>query len=558
MLFHKTLFSNKLNNSKVKFYFILFFCLFYHNFVSAIDTKHCDSMIKTGVELMFQKKHVKSIELLSGAKTIATKNKWYKQLFLAQNNIANNYYMMLDYGEALEQYFESYKVSQKYLDANHTMIVLNNIAILYSKEKNYDKANENFFNAYTIAKKNKDSLKIGLYALNLGNLSNDENKLEKAHKYFLESLQYTQHPEIKTAAKIGLSLNDFLSGRITKSRLTATDLLSEIKNDKNNINNRITLTSIIAKSYLKENDLSSALKWTNIALSEKPNLESKVELQALLSNIYFGLKSYNLAFQYKDSINLSNIELNKIKNSKLFESNSVKFQIQSYKEKILEKEYKLKSERRIFYSILIVVVFGIIIIILIFRNRLIENKQKQLIAISEQKTTALKLEKEKAFNFLLVEKEKTAMLEQERLKNEITLKNQKILSKEVYQSGRNLLLEDIIKSISIIPRINENKNVINYIEALKQHMKNDDNWENYVRHFNEVNQDFIKKLIERHPDLTTTDIRYISYVYMNLDTKEIATILNITPVACRKRKERIEKRLKLSEDISLNAYLMSI
>jgi hypothetical protein len=58
--------------------------------------------------------------------------------------------------------------------------------------------------------------------------------------------------------------------------------------------------------------------------------------------------------------------------------------------------------------------------------------------------------------------------------------------------------------------------------------------------------------------LTITDIRYISYVYMNLDTKEIASMLNITPVACRKRKERIEKRLNLTEKISLNAYLLSI
>ena len=65
-------------------------------------------------------------------------------------------------------------------------------------------------------------------------------------------------------------------------------------------------------------------------------------------------------------------------------------------------------------------------------------------------------------------------------------------------------------------------------------------------------------LTTKHPDLTTTDIRYLSYVYMNLDTKEIATLLHITPVACRKRKERIEKRLEFPHDMTLNTYLLNL
>ncbi|WP_291130856.1 tetratricopeptide repeat protein [Flavobacterium sp. UBA7682] len=506
---------------------------------------------------MLKKNHVKSLELLSNARNMAEKNKWYKQLFLAQNNIGNNYYMLLDYGEALKQYLISYQIAVKHLDPQHEMIVLNNIAILYGKEKKFEKSNEYFYKAFLIAQKSNDSLKMGLYSMNLGSLANDENKLRKARNYFNDALRYTQRPEVKIPAQIGLSANDLLLGETNRARLRAIALLPKLKEEQD-IDHRISLSTIIAKTYLKENNLSAALQWTNNALAEKPDLENKMELFKHLSDIYFRLKSYDLAFQYKDSINVSNNELNRIKNGKLYESSEVKFQIQNYKEKISENEAKIKSERNIFYSIILVIVLGIIILILIFRNQLIKNKQKALIIQREQELISFKLEKEIADNALLLEKERTALLEQERLQNEIELRNQKILSRGLYQSGRNQLLQDILKSLSNIPQLSENGTVINDIRALKEHLKTEEGWDNYVRHFDDVNQGFIKKLTEKHPDLTTTDIRYISYVYMNLDTKEIATMLNITPVACRKRKERIEKRLQLPEHLSLNAYLLSI
>ncbi|MFN3754021.1 tetratricopeptide repeat protein [Flavobacterium sp.] len=506
---------------------------------------------------MLKKNHVKSLELLSNARNMAEQHKWYKQLFLAQNNIGNNYYMLLDYGEALKQYLISYQIAVKHLDLQHEMIVLNNIAILYGKEKKFEKSNEYFHKAFLMAQKSNDSLKMGMYSMNLGSLANDENKLQKARNYFNDALRYTQRPEVKIPAQIGLCANDLLLGETGRARLRAIALLPKLKKEQD-IDHRINLSTIIAKTYLKENNLSAALQWTNNALAEKPDLENKMELFKHLSDIYFRLKSYDLAFQYKDSINIANNELNRIKNGKLYESSEVKFQIQNYKEKISENEAKIKSERNIFYSIILVIVLGIIILVLIFRNQLIKNKQKALIIQREQELISFKLEKEIADNALLLEKERTALLEQERLQNEIELRNQKILSRALYQSGRNQLLQDILKSLSSIPQLSENSVIINDIRALKEHLKTEEGWDNYVRHFDDVNQGFIKKLTEKHPDLTTTDIRYISYVYMNLDTKEIATMLNITPVACRKRKERVEKRLQLPEHLSLNAYLLSI
>ncbi|VXB89555.1 conserved hypothetical protein [Flavobacterium sp. 9AF] len=539
-------------------FIITFFCFFWQSFLFSMETtKQCDSIIKRGVVLMLKKEHVASLELLSEAKEIAQKKNWYKQLFLAQNNIANNYYMLLDYGEALKQHLESYKIASKYLDDDQLMIVLNNIAILYSKEKKYKKANSYFNKALVLAEKYKDSLKMSMYTMNLGLLANEQKKLQLARKFLNKSLQYSTIPEIKTPTLTGLYQNDFLLGNFKQSRSGAEKLLLNLNNEPNS-DNRIELSLLIAKCYLKENNLTKALQWVNNTVAEKPDLEKKIELYDLFSTIYFQLKSYAIAFQYKDSITLSTSKLNTIKNGKLFESSEVKFQIQNYKEKLQEKELRIKNERKLFFTVIIIIVFTLIILLLIFRNYSIKTKQKELIAKREQQMTTFKLEKEIAEKSLLVEKEKIVLLEQESLKNEIQIKNQKILSRALYISGRNQLLQDIIKSFVSLSNITDNDGIIKKIKTLEEHLKTDDDWDNYVRHFDEVNQGFIKRLTQKHPDLTTTDIRYLSYIYMNLDTKEIATMLNITPVACRKRKERIEKRLELPNTISLNAYLLNI
>src|SRR5690606_16687949 len=148
--------------------------------------EYCNSLIQKGVDAMWKKEYVHSLELLTEARSLAEKNRWYEQLFLATNNIGANYFSMLDYGEALNYYLESYTIAVKELDPTREMVVLNNIAIIYSKEKNYEKAEEYFKKAYSIAKENKDYVKVGLYAMNLGNVANETARPGEAKAYIIE------------------------------------------------------------------------------------------------------------------------------------------------------------------------------------------------------------------------------------------------------------------------------------------------------------------------------------------------------------------------------------
>ena len=156
------------------------------------------------------------------------------------------------------------------------------------------------------------------------------------------------------------------------------------------------------------------------------------------------------------------------------------------------------------------------------------------------------------------EKETNALLEQERLKSEIEARNRKISAKALFLSDRNRLIDDILQSISNIPELINNTFLTDKISALKSYLKNDNEWDDFIAHFEEVNPGLLHKLKSMHPSLSANDMRFIAYIYMNLSVKEISGLLNITYEACKKRKERIMSKMELQPDISLYDYISAV
>jgi len=547
--------------TKTRFLKKLILIILFFNFsvVRANTIQKCDSLIKVGVEAMQKKEHVKSLEILTKCKILAEKNKWYKQQFLAINNIGSNYFLLLEYGEALNYYLQSYTIAIKYLDAKHEMIVLNNIAIVYTKENKFEKATEYFLKAYAIAKERGDKLKTGMYALNLGNLENDKNNPNKARKYLEESITLLKdNKQFLIMAQICLANTDLLEGKFVESRLKGLKLLQNKFYDGNN-DARISLLNIISKSYLKENNYEKSLLYANKIFKENPNLEDKIKGFELLAEIKFKLKDFQAAFHYKDSIIKLNEKLNEINNSKLFENSKVKFEIQNYKNEIVKNEIKIRNNKIIFLSTVFFLSITVIFIIIFFRKQVIAHKQKKLIAEKNEQIISLKLEKErsevKLLEDIMQDKQAVYKIEQEQLKSEVEKRNRKLSAKALFLSEKNNILEKLLVDLTQISLVSKDQKLMKHVDSLRSHLKNDDEWNSFITHFEETNFGFLSSLKSVHLNLTANDIRFITYIYMNLSNKEIASLLNIAPESCRKRKERIAVKLGLSDKTKLYDYL---
>jgi tetratricopeptide (TPR) repeat protein len=563
---------------KFKYRLLIAICLFINiNLYS--QKKVCDELIKKSRIEINNQDFVKALEILSKAKITAEKDKNYEGVFCVLNTTAECYYYLLDYGEALRITLEAYDLAIKKLDVASENKSLINIGVLYIKDKNYIKGEEYLTRAYKSLKEQKNYNEMGLAASNLGDAALMSGDYNKAISRFNEAIALSpKESRAVLNAEIGIIESELYMGKSGIARQKAQLLYADKKLNKSH-NYDLRLLNIIAESYLRENKYNLALSNTATILKLNPDIDVKNDTYNLLIKIFTKTGDYTKALAYKDSVMANEQKLNDIRNGRLFETNKVKFEIANYKNEIAVKDERIAFERKIFYSLL-----GVFTIIVVFAGLVF--MQKKHIAERNRKIAELELGKKMNDNLILEkqirEKEINAQLEQERLKNDNLLLEKTLLEKEVnaqqqqkslqneieernrmlsakalYLSGRNELVEEIINSMAQIPQVSQNAEVSTYMNTLKSYVKTDAEWDNFIVHFEQVNPNFLRALQHKHPDLSLAQIRFLCYIYMNLNLKEISIILNITLESCKKRKQRIAKTMGVDAE-ELYTYIVSI
>ena len=91
---------------------------------------------------------------------------------------------------------------------------------------------------------------------------------------------------------------------------------------------------------------------------------------------------------------------------------------------------------------------------------------------------------------------------------------------------------------------------------LKTDLRLDDDWDKFSIHFDQVHQNFFKRLKQKYPQLSKSDYQLGSYLRMNLTTKEIAPLLNISIRGVEIRRYRLRKKLGLDSKQNLNEFML--
>jgi hypothetical protein len=84
-------------------------------------------------------------------------------------------------------------------------------------------------------------------------------------------------------------------------------------------------------------------------------------------------------------------------------------------------------------------------------------------------------------------------------------------------------------------------------------------WEQFTEHFDQVHANFLKKLKEHCPALTHTELKLAAYLRLNLTTKEIAHLMNISIRGVETGRYRLRKKLGITaNDINLYDFLIAV
>lgn len=533
------------------------------------NTRYCDSLIKSGVDKMFDRQYLPAMADLTKARQIAQSANWYKQQFLATNNIGLTYFKMLDYGNAVAEFLTAYELAISNKAPVDEMTVLNNIAIVYIRDNNLSQAQEYFLKSYRIAVQQKIPSRIGLYASNLAQLNLEMNNLEAAENYVNIALpNLAGEPNVLLNANIVKSMLLLKYGKVDEAIQSSILLLEEAK--LSGYREEATeINILLAKAYGKMGQWRKAGFYAQNALQDCGDNELKIKIYQELAHIAVNTFDISHAVAAKDSVIALTNAINRNKNKELLDNSKLRFELSSSQHALEISQTRAQNQKIIYTIILLLLIPVILVLVWALHKKSLLAKQKRTIAENHLRIIDLELEKEKIQTSLLSnqikEKELLTQLEMEkqkeeeaRLYREIELKNKQLSEKILFQSTRNELIEEIIRTIPTLPNMEHNETLIKVIHELKIHLKEDTKWEEFAAHFENVNNEFIKALRDKHADLNANDIRFLSFVYLNTSNKEIAALLNITPEGCRKRKERITAKLNLDAGTSLFGYLSKL
>ncbi|WP_178983795.1 helix-turn-helix and ligand-binding sensor domain-containing protein [Winogradskyella helgolandensis] len=159
------------------------------------------------------------------------------------------------------------------------------------------------------------------------------------------------------------------------------------------------------------------------------------------------------------------------------------------------------------------------------------------------------------------------ILKHEHIKNEralIQIKNEK-LNQDIEGKNRELVIStmSIIKKNELLNKIKKelkrtrnNKDIESAIDLIDTNLNNNKDWKFFKEAFNNADKDFMDKIKAAHPDLTPNDLKFCAYLRLNLSSKEMAPLLNISIKSVETKRYRLRKRLQLDHDDSLVNYIL--
>ena len=169
---------------------------------------------------------------------------------------------------------------------------------------------------------------------------------------------------------------------------------------------------------------------------------------------------------------------------------------------------------------------------------------------------------------LLLEKEEELKRQEEHNQQEIISLRNEQLEQDIIRKSEELANStmQLIKKNELLQKLKaESQNIETQtkVGSLNQIIKLIDNnissgldWHVFEQNFNKVHEEFFKKLLERYPELSPGDLKLSAYLRMNLSSKEIAQLLNITYRSVELKRYRLRKKLNLETEENLVEWLM--
>lgn len=473
-----------------------------------------------------------------------------------------------NYSTALDYYLKAQKLYLAIGDSIYLPSNYHNIGTVYRYQKEYKKAILYLKKALRTNRKFNRPKQDGTYYTVLGSTYSIINKkdsvlyfFDKAQeKYKIAGYEEGVHQVIKSRSNMFISQKKY-----TEALPLQLDNLVYVES----IGKKESIASAnynLARIYIGLENYQKAIFHVNAAIKicKEENMGRLLAFSyKIKSKVFYKQKVFENALDYyrkysktNDSVfnvqktqQIREIELN-YKFAQEKQADSIQF-AEEKKRIFMETENQTLKKKLYLILFLITLVLGILATyygIRYFKKRWEKAKENQAElhsklklskAQSKQRITLLKSEIGDLSNEILTRKEEVTALMTESLQ---------------YLKSKEKLVDDLKKVASQ----EEDISLKSIIADLNSDVIEDARLSIIKNHLDELNFEFFKTIKAKHPNLTKTDIEICSYLRLSLGRKEIAALRFTSAEAVKKSRNRLRKKMNLSPEDSLEAYIMSL
>jgi DNA-binding CsgD family transcriptional regulator len=364
----------------------------------------------------------------------------------------------------------------------------------------------------------------------MGNIKRNLKAYNEAHDYYNRALSTCLESNIPFGVMLS-RLNIAVTHMEQKKEDDALKQLLEalpIAREVDPVYGASSILNNIADVYFIKKDYNTALQYASecLALAKGAQiLEELLDVYTLLADIHEAKGNHPLAMEYlrhyhvvRDSV------ASKERQDKIAELSA------RYESEKRESELQLNAQE----------------IELLNRENKIKTLTNSLLIIS---LTAVILSALVYFLYQRTQKRK--------LTKDVHLKNQLLSMHALQMIQKNGILETIKHHVAeVADKSGDHGKVFSKIRSqVDSGLSQDKDWEDFVNIFSQVHVDFLSKLRKENADMTTGEIRLAALLRLNLATKEIASILGISPASANIARYRLRKKLNLTREEDLVDFL---
>ncbi|MBC9933132.1 tetratricopeptide repeat protein [Chitinophaga qingshengii] len=320
-------------------------------------------------------------------------------------------------------------------------------------------------------------------------------------------------------------------------------------------NDRFVASSygILSQLSLEDNNVKAAenyllMAYTQMLQRKKPYYYTLANVAQDLARLYSRIGDYKKAYEFQEKLTQYKELLFNESEAESAKRLEAQYHLKNKDKELQAMMDKAASHKKQKNLLLGLIAAGIVGGFFMFRSyhynlRYSLTREKQLRAEKNEAEMQVKLEKEEQGR-LKAEQELLA-LQQQKLQDEV-MANQLHLQRKIE------VLQQLKEKLS-------GPDAVGIHQVLREESLMDDDFEKAKFQIQELHPNFFKNLNEKtRQKLTALDMKYCAYLYLGMDTKQIAQLLNVEPKSVRMTKYRLKQKFELDGETDLVVYLKAV